>query len=310
MNFADKLQNSIERSKSYICAGFDPNLAQFPKCILDAASQQTKTEEDAIFMAIKSFYELALEVLSPSIAAVKPNIAFFEQYGLGGLRALFAISALASERDLPVILDGKRGDIGSTAEAYSNAYLGQTLAFGKNVSKVSFDAITLNPFLGFDTLEPFLKDMAQFGKGVFVLVKTSNPGSASIQDLNSKGSGKTVSVIVADWLNQRGQDFVGSCGFSALGAVVGATYPEQARQLRALMPKNLFLIPGLGAQGGSAKDALAGFATTANKLGGGIINVSRGLFSSFSSLEIELEAIKVELRTNIAAFNRAVTEAL
>lgn len=276
MKFADRLQNSIERSKSVICAGFDPQLESFPKFILDAASAKGQNTEECVYHALTSFYSLALEAISNSIAAVKPNIAFFEQYGLGGIRAFSSVCALCKELGLPVIADAKRGDIGSTAKAYSAAYLGQSAAFGKTFSAFNVDAITVNPFLGFDTVAPFLEDAAAYDKGIFVLVKTSNPGSSDIQGIKSSASQKSISESVAHWISDKCRTLMGKCGYSGLGAVVGATYPDEARALRKIMPASFFLIPGFGAQGASAKDAKAGFSENG---GGAVINVSRGIFA-------------------------------
>lgn len=311
MNFADRLVQSIDRSKSFIVAGFDPQLDTVPEAVLTAAAATTQTNEDFVDAALTDFYTLALDGLAGRIAAVKPNIAFFEQYGLGGLRAFGTVCALARERDLPVIVDAKRGDIGSTAQAYSRAFLGAVSVGGRKIQTWDVAAVTVSPFLGFDTLAPFVDDCLAYGKGIFVLVKTSNPGSADIQGLRSTESDVDVSALIAQWLDKEGRRILGDAGFSSLGAVVGAPYPDEARRLRSLMPRNFFLIPGMGAQGGTAADAVAGFGrTTDGRPHGALINLSRGLLSAFSSRAVSRPAIVSELRAKAEAVNRDISAAL
>ena len=308
--FADKLQASIERSRSFIVAGIDPKLEELPAYILERARHKDSLEE-RIYWALLDFYGPAIEQLAGAISAVKPNIAFFEQYGLAGIKAYRDLVGLAKNHGLPVIADAKRGDIGNTAAAYSAAFLGKTKAFNTEFSVFDADAVTVSPFLGFDTLEPFIKDCQQCGKGIFVLVKTSNPGSAAIQAQVVEGK-KTVSDLIALWLAEKGAELIGRCGYSGLGAVVGATFPEEARQLRALMPANFFLIPGMGAQGGSAKDAVAGFSGLGSgpMRGASIINLSRGLFSTKGLTDLTPETWASELSQRAAAFNADILQAV
>jgi len=288
--FADRLQASIEKRKSFLIAGFDPQIDTFPQFILDEAIAEATSDETTIYFALVRHYTIALNALEPLVAAIKPNIAFFEQYGFGGLRAFSYICDAIKERGLPCIIDAKRGDIGHTATAYSRTFLGRSYAFGKRTPIFDGDALTVNPYLGFDTLEPYLNDCREFGKGIFVLVKTSNPSSSDIQGIVEKDTNRSVSDKVAEWCHKQSAEFTGSCGFSGIGAVVGATYPEEALRIRSLMPNGFFLIPGLGSQGGSAEDAKAGFVVKANEAispyknpGGAIVNVSRGLFKDGGS---------------------------
>jgi orotidine-5'-phosphate decarboxylase len=311
MNFADRLAASISRANSFIVAGFDPQLETFPETILNDAAQTTQTEEDFVYTALTSFYLLALEALTPHIAAVKPNIAFFEQYGLGGLRAFGTVCQAAREHRLPVIADAKRGDIGSTAQAYSRAFLGKSEVMGRKIATWEVDSVTVNPFMGFDTIAPFIEDCVAHQKGIFVLVKTSNPGSGDIQGIQALDTKLDISTAVAQWLDREGRRLIGECGFSSLGAVVGAPYPDEAKRLRELMPRNLFLIPGMGAQGGTAADAVAGFGTTPTGAPhGALINLSRGLLSAFSSRAIPRESLRHELIANAQQTNRAIAAAL
>jgi orotidine-5'-phosphate decarboxylase len=224
-----------------------------------------------------------LDAVAGRVAAIKPNAAFFEQFGGPGYDALISLSAYAKQLGIPMILDAKRGDIGSTAQAYANAYFHPLSFLGEPIPKAECDALTLNPFLGFDTLAPFLAACRDSGKGVFLLVKTSNPGSSDIQNLQLHDSTRTVLDTVANFVAKEGHTFLGTCGLSSLGAVVGATYPGEAANLRAAMPNAIFLVPGFGAQGGSAKSAVSGFTPSGR---GGIVNMSRGIFSLSNKLSI------------------------
>lgn len=318
ISFADRLQASIERSHSFIVAGFDPRIEDFPQFLLQATKSRYSQTDELIYAALVDFYALALQALAPSVAAVKPNIAFFEQYGLAGLRAYGEVIRMAKQHGLPVIADAKRGDIGNTAAAYSAAFLGRSRIFEVEFSVYDADALTVSPFLGFDTLEPFFKDCQQYGKGIFVLVKTSNPGSSAIQGRSTQTAGKpsgdpaNVSETIAVWLASRAEGLMGQCGYSGLGAVVGATFPDEARQLRRLMPSNIFLIPGMGAQGGSAADAVAGFAQGASgkDRGAAVINLSRGLFSASGFSGANAQAWVEELQKRAAKFNAEIWQAL
>lgn len=272
--FATRLERSIIKNNSVLCAGFDPTLESLPGFLL-ARGEQAPTSEEAIARVLSDTFSLAAEALQGLAPVIKPNIAFFEQYGIGGLRAFQNVLSMARERGFLTIADIKRGDIASTGQAYSTAFLGAPTAFGKPIEAFACDAVTINPYLGFDTLETFLKDGEERGKGVFVLVRTSNPGSGSMQGLRIEGKGSLVCEEVAAWLALQASRLAGSGGRSGVGAVVGATYPDELARLRELMPKNYFLIPGLGAQGGTAHDTAKGFTPGGF---GAVVNASRGLF--------------------------------
>ena len=314
--FADRLQASIDSSSSHLVAGLDPRIEDFPKFIIDEVKAHSKNRDDLAYQALTSFYALSLEALHGKIAAVKPNIAFFEQYGIGGLRAFADVIKMSREHGLPVIADAKRGDIGSTASAYSAAFLGRSELFGEKFPVFDADALTVNPFLGFDTVETFFKDCVAYGKGLFVLVKTSNPGSGTTQGQFEKNSGsgaaRNLSETIACWLAEKAATLAGTCGYSGLGAVVGATYPEEARHLRSLMPTNFFLIPGMGAQGGTAEDAVAGFASLPSRSvrGGAVINVSRGLFGKLPATAQDRAGFAAELKLRAETFNSQIRQAL
>jgi len=302
--FADLITERIKTTGSVVVAGFDPRIENLPAFILENPNRGTSPVEDKIFKALVDFHMVALESFKDKVAAIKPNAAFFEQLGLGGLRALKEICTAAQSMKIPLIMDAKRGDIGSTAEAYSKAFLGDCSAFGETISAFPSSALTVNPFLGFDTLEPFLKECQQKGKGIFVLVKTSNPGSADIQGSASQDS---ISFKIANWIAKNADLLQGRSGLSGLGAVVGATYPEEAKLLRQLMPRSLFLVPGYGAQGGKAQDVLPNF----NKDGtGALINVSRGLLGNFDSNVSTLQNLKMEVQDRIRKINLDLSSAL
>jgi orotidine-5'-phosphate decarboxylase len=220
--------------------------------------------------AVESFCLAMLDRLAGRVAIVKPQIAFFERLGWRGMQALDGVVAVARERGLLVLLDAKRGDIGSTARGYAEAYLGSEAV-------LPVDAITANPYLGLDTLEPLVKAAGETGAGVFVLVKTSNPGSGDLQDRSLDG--KPLYEWVAESLAGIAERMTGpETGWSSLGAVVGATYPGVHQRIRELLPRALFLVPGYGAQGGGARDAVSGFvAGPAGRVEGGLVNSSRGI---------------------------------
>lgn len=278
--FADTIHSKITQTSSVLCAGFDPDLRWLPSFALETSSKYA-TQEEYLYSALLTTYAAALEVLEPRVACVKPNAAFFEQYGIGGYRALHQISLLCKKMGVPLILDAKRGDIASSAQAYANAYLEPLEVNGAPVDIVHADAITINPFLGFETIAPFIASCVAKGKGVFILVKTSNNGSRDIQDLLIENSTESVSQKIARAINVEGSRAIGHSGLSSIGAVIGATHPAEAAELRSLMPHAIFLVPGFGAQGGSASEALAGQIAPGK---GVLVNMSRGLFQIEPSL--------------------------
>lgn len=278
--FADLLTKRIATTSSLLCSGFDPTLEWLPEFARARASQVT-SQEEFVYTLLMTTFESALEVLAPSVACVKPNAAFFEQFGVGGYRALRDISHLCKSAAVPVILDAKRGDIGSTAQAYAHAYLDPIVVNGSRTEIIHADALTVNPFLGFDTLVPFVAACVNNRKGLFVLVKTSNPGSHDIQNVTAGGGLETIAAKIARIVDQEGKRAIGQSGLSSIGAVVGATYPEEAVQMRALMPQAIFLVPGFGTQGGNAAEAVT--ALTGPRKGV-IVNMSRGLFQIDPSL--------------------------
>jgi orotidine-5'-phosphate decarboxylase len=244
---------------------------------------------------LRRYAELLMNAAHGLVGFVKFQSAFFEAFGSEGVAELARAIAVAKELDYAVILDAKRGDVGSTAEAYAQAYLSPAHAGGTDLE---VDCLTVNPFLGPETMEPFVARARDFGKGIFVLVKTSNPDSGWLQDqrLNGGSVSDLVARLVAGWAEAT----IGTSGVGAVGAVVGATYPEQASRLRKLMPRSTFLAPGLGAQGGEAS-ALSSLAT---KTGPVLVSASRGI-ASVEDPDMPIETYKALVRNRIVAYAAA-----
>lgn len=254
----DKLIEAIKEKKSPCIVGIDPEYEKLPACY--------KTDDPAPHDAVLQWAMDVIDAVRDIVPAVKPQIAFFEVYGADGIRIHQKIVEYAHRSGLLVIDDSKRGDIGNTARAYAYAHL------AKN-GPLNADFLTISPFLGTDSILPFLEVARRDGKGLFVLVKTSNPGSALISEAVTEG-GKTLRAVLAEYVRKEGEEMVGKHGYSSLGAVVGATYPKEARELRGIMNTSFFLVPGYGAQGGEVSDILPCF--NADGLGA-IVNSSRGV---------------------------------
>lgn len=263
-HFADRLAAAVDRCGNPVLVGLDPRLESLPEGLrsgIAAGDQQAAAE------AYTRFCRGVIDVVAPLVAVVKPQAAFFEQLGPAGMQSLYDVIGYARKKKLLVIVDGKRNDIGSTATAYAQAYLGDAPH-----SAWCGDALTVSPYLGDDSLQPFIDTATQCDAGVFVLVKTSNPGGGLFQDLVCEE--RPLYEHVAAFVQQCAERTVGQAGYGAVGAVVGATYPEQQAALRQQMPNTWFLVPGFGAQGAGARDVKSAFA--ANGLGA-IVNSSRGI---------------------------------
>lgn len=274
-NFADSLIAAVEKKGSPACVGIDPRPGLIPQEITKGIRQ--RTDAGGRVASALAFSREIIEIVAPHVAVVKPQVAFFESLGAAGLMAYAETIAAARRNGLLVIGDIKRSDIGSTAEAYAASHLRQ-LCDGDEVGSLAADAATVNPYLGSDGVMPFIEAASDEGRGVFVLVKTSNPSSAEFQDLKV-GDGPELFMKVAEKVNEWGAGLVGRRGYSSVGAVVGATYPEQASRLRAVMPKSYFLVPGYGAQGGSAKDVAPSFNSDGL---GAVVNSSRGIIYAWT----------------------------
>ncbi len=245
--FSDRLAEAVRRTKAPVVVGLDPRLEGLPTAI--APKEKFPA---AVALAFERFCQGVIDAVARHVPAVKPQAAFFEQLGPPGMQALANLIAYAQKQGLLVILDGKRNDIGSTAAAYADGWLGPG-----GVSPWGADALTVNPYLGEDAIQPFIETAKARGAGLFVLVKTSNPGSRQFQDLVADGV--PLYQHVGRWVQQLAGRTLGQCGYGLVGAVVGATYPAQLTELRSLMPQVWFLVPGYGAQGGTARDVAGAF---------------------------------------------------
>ncbi len=271
-HFADRLVAAVLRCGNPVLVGLDPRLAMLPEVLADPAKRFSR---DEIARLYGTFCHEIVDVVAPLVPAVKFQAAFFEQLGPPGMSVLAEAIEHARQSGLLVILDGKRNDIGSTAAAYADAYLGPG-----SRSAWGADALTANPYLGDDALQPLVETARQRGAGVFVLVKTSNPGGGLFQDLIADG--QPVYRHVARYVEQQAIATVGRCQYGIVGAVVGATYPEQLAQLREAMPHTWFLVPGFGAQGAGAGDVAGAFDSQGL---GAIVNSSRGIIFAFRRSE-------------------------
>jgi orotidine-5'-phosphate decarboxylase len=255
--FADRAIERLRAKGTPLCVGLDPHSAMIPPLFGDA--------REALDPVAKFFHEI-VPIAARHAVAVKPQLGLFEPYGEAGFGLARILCAEAGAAGLIVILDAKRGDIGSTAEGYARAAFGAAPAFDA-------DAVTVNPYLGRDSLEPFVAAAEARGRGVSVLVRTSNPGARDLQDLLVDG--RPLWERTAEMLIPAAARLTGASGWSGLMPVCGATYPEEARRLRALLPNTLFLIPGYGAQGAVAADAAASFVSGPSGREGGFISSSR-----------------------------------
>lgn len=271
--FSDRLADAIRRKGTPLCVGFDPRWESLPKAI---RGQHDATSLDGIAAAYMTFCFRVLELVGSKIAVIKPQSAFFEACGPPGLLVLQEVIQFAKELGLIVILDSKRGDIASTAAAYADAAFAGTVVNGKPIPVWSADALTVNPYLGRDAVEPFIASAATSGRGLFVLVRTSNAGAGQFQDLDC--SGRKLYQHVAAAVNEWNRPTIRTCGLGDIGAVVGATSPAELASLRKEMPEVWFLVPGYGAQGGTAKDVAAAFRPDGL---GAIVNSSRGITFPF-----------------------------
>ena len=304
-NFADRLLKSIEAKGNPCIVGLDPRLDLIPDFVL--SDLKSKSIEDKIIKTLTNFNVFILDTIKDIIPAVKPQIAFYEQYGIPGLIAFQNTISAAKERGLLVIVDAKRNDIGSTAEAYANAFLGQSEVFGSKQSFFDVDALTVNPYLGGETLVPFVRVCREFGKGIFVLVKTSNPGSGDIQDKTVKDTNKKLYLEVANLAHILGNNIIGTEGYSSVGAVVGATYPGAAEELRTIMNNNIFLVPGYGVQGATGKDIINCFNTDGK---GAIISASRSITFSGYDKSVSKGNFLTLIRKNAVSMIEDVIKAL
>lgn len=276
----NKLNDKIKKTGAPIVVGLDPMLSYLPQHLLDAAVQEKGESLEAVADAIFAYNKQIVDATYDLIPAVKPQIAMYEQFGLPGLEAFKKTVDYCHEKDLVVIGDVKRGDIGSTSAAYATAHIGKVQVKSKMFTPFGEDFATVNPYLGSDGITPFVDVCKEEKKGLFILVKTSNPSSGEFQDreiVDDEGNRRPLYEYVGQMVDRWGADCMGD-EFSYIGAVVGATYPEMGKVLRDIMPKSYILVPGYGAQGGKGVDLVNFF----NKDGlGAIVNSSRGIIAAY-----------------------------
>ena len=262
MSNIDKLFASVAQ-KGHVCVGLDTDITYLP----EALAQQFPNIEDGLFAFNKAIIDSTLDVS----ACYKVQIAYYEAYGMAGLRAYCRTLAYLREKKAVIIADIKRGDIAKTAEMYAKAHF---------TGEFEADFITLSPYMGLDSLSPYLPYIKENGKGVFVLIRTSNEGAKDIEYLPTE-DGKRVYHVVGEKLQTLGKEFIGECGYSAIGGVMGCTHPDEAAEIRQKLDTTFFLIPGYGAQGGKAED-IAKYLRNGN---GGVVNSSRGILLAYRKQE-------------------------
>ena len=273
----DRLQEAIIAKKNPTVAGLDPKPEYVPAHIRKECYDKYGETLEGAAEAIYRFNCGLMDALKDIVPAVKPQAAYYERLGWRGMEVLERTIRYAKEQGLYVIADIKRGDIGSTAEAYSDGWLGKTKVGEQMLSVFDADCVTLNGYMGADSVNPFLKTCKEMDKCAFVLAKTSNPGSGELQNVPA-GDGDTVYGLMADLIEKWGAGTEGKYGYTMAGAVAGATYPEELQQLRARMPHTFLLVPGYGAQGGTAEDVQYAFQKDGH---GAIVNSSRGIMCAW-----------------------------
>ena len=268
----DRLIEKIKQTDNPSVVGLDTNFDYLPDELRAGVADLRGAAQ-----AIAEFNRNVIDNICDIVPAVKVQIAYYEMYGVEGMKTFAETLAYASKKGMYVMTDAKRNDIGATAECYAKAYLGKTFVNGASETAFDSDFLTVNGYLGSDGIVPFLKWMKERDKGIFVLVKTSNPSSGELQDMRLS-DGKTVYEYMWQLVEEWGKNCRGKYGYSDVGAVVGATHPTQAEILRKQMPHTFFLIPGYGAQGGTARDLKVCFDADGM---GGIVNSSRGILCAY-----------------------------
>ena len=275
-NFSDHLIAIIRKKNSCVVVGLDPHFKLIPDDIKQKFLNLHKPSLEYAARVILEFNIQVIDIITPYVGIVKPQIAFYELYGWWGIWAYAETIKYAKEKGLIVIGDVKRGDVPTTAEAYANAHIGEVYVNDTIETPFAADAVTVNPFLGTDSILPFIQTAKKYNKGIFILVKTSNPLSGEFQNLIC--GKKKLHEIIAEKTNEWGKDLIGKEGYSAIGAVVGATFPKEITTLRKVMPIAFFLVPGYGAQGATVQDIKYCF----NMDGlGAIINASRSILYAY-----------------------------
>jgi orotidine-5'-phosphate decarboxylase len=292
-HFMDALARAVTARGNAVCVGLDPRGEQLPKSLIRGGD--SLAEQAGVY---RTFCRGVIDAVADLVPVVKPQSAFFEELGPPGVATLVEVIRYAQDRGLLVILDAKRNDIGSTAEAYARGMLGRDSAWGA-------DALTVSPYLGEDSLTPFVDVARERGAGLFILVKTSNPGGGLLQDRVAEG--RTIYRRVAELVEKLSADTAGESGYGLAGAVCGATYPAQLAELRAAMPHTWFLVPGYGSQGGAAADVAPAFDVRGL---GAVVNNSRGLIFAHARKEYAERFGPERWQDAVAAATREMIEQL
>ena len=300
----DVLQDKIREKKNPTVAGLDARVEYVPPHILKKYTDQYGETLQAAALAVKEFDCGLIDALCDVVPAVKPQSAYFEMLGWQGMQVMEEVISYAQSKGMFVIADIKRGDIGTTATAYSEAWLGTTKVGNSNCSVFNADCVTLNGYMGSDSLNPFLDSCKELDKCAFALVKTSNPSSSELQDIVA--GDRVVYTVMGDLIERLAKDTVGKYGYTALGVVVGATHPSELKTLRRRLEKSFFLVPGYGAQGGTAEDVQHAFDHYGH---GAIINASRSIMCAWKKTgkdgldyQEAARAAAIQMRDEIAEY--------
>ena len=294
--FGDRLAAALARTKTPLCMGIDPHKALMPALFCDEAGAPS-------LAGLRDFALTLVDAATGLVPAIKPQAAMFEAFGPQGVAILAETAMAAQSAGLLVIMDAKRGDIGSTSEAYANAYLGHEAPFPS-------DALTINPWMGLDTLAPFMKRATQTNSGLFILVRTSNKGAADVQELALRNERLVYQQLARD-LAPLIDEATGEAGLSSFGIVAGATVPEQAEELRSILPSAPFLIPGFGAQGAGPAHATIALSRHQGAFGGGLVNSSRGIIFCDAAIQAKtLDEYKKAVRESLIEQSALLNSAL
>lgn len=304
VNYADRICIEIKKKRSHAVIGLDPVIERIPTFILKDAEQNFGKCDEGAAAAFIAFNQLIIDAVEPHVAIVKPQLAYYEVYGAAGIDAYWKTVEYAQKKGLLVIADAKRGDIDSTANAYARSFFGDTFNEWQTPKKV--DSLTINPYLGSDSLEPFVEQAISKQTGLFILVKTSNPSSGDLQDVVTNTG--TIALQVAQLVHNYALRDIGTSGYSSIGAVVGATYPEEQQVFREAMPYSLFLVPGYGKQGGKGKDITNAF----NEDGfGALISASRSIIFAYEKDKSEtFEQVQLSIKNAVNKMNADINTAL
>lgn len=303
--FSDRYIDRVVKTKSHLCVGLDPDLNKYPKFIINRAEEIYGKTPKGAASAIFEFNKIVIDLIYDKVPAIKPQLAYYEKYDFYGVEAFWNTVKYAQEKDLIVIADAKRGDIGDTSKAYAEAFFKSLNEEGWE-SELSVDAVTVNPYLGSDGLTPFVDLGNKKNKGTIILVKTSNKSSGELQDNIIESKNLSVSELVCEYINNNIKR-IGKYGYSDIAAVIGATYPKELKKFRKILNKSLFLVPGIGYQGGSIEDIKYAFD---EKGLGAILTSSRAINYAYENIDSEEEIVKKAILEKVMEYNNEINNIL